>query len=285
VSVVGGVAFGVGRLTLREIRQTTKFQDSQNALLAAEAGIEDGLLRFRFSRDAQVPFNLTGTPAAQRCSTADEPTKDTELVLRVNLSTTDASERARCVNPKLVGAPDPHDIVYDLKIYFKATSLGDFSNPASAVTNPSIKKDGTFEIAGITPAVSRLVFKDDVVRETPNAAGFREEIRYLNESGQQVGDTQIVSGRKAQDIDHSGLRVDLPSGSAKLRFKSFAGETTFVAIDQVGTPIDFGFTYVVSIGYFNGVKRKLETAINRQNGTIHGVYDYVLFGGTSGIGQ
>jgi len=55
VSVIGVVAFGVGRLTLTEFRQTVRFQDSQDALQTAEAGIEDGLVRFRFNRDTEVP--------------------------------------------------------------------------------------------------------------------------------------------------------------------------------------------------------------------------------------
>ena len=53
IGSVGALALAVSRIILSELKITTSYSDSVVAYQAAEAGIEDGLLKFRFNRNIE----------------------------------------------------------------------------------------------------------------------------------------------------------------------------------------------------------------------------------------
>src|SRR3990167_9958931 len=55
IAVVGSIAFAIGASTITAFRQQTQIEDSLNAYAAATAGLEDGLLRWRFDKDTETP--------------------------------------------------------------------------------------------------------------------------------------------------------------------------------------------------------------------------------------
>jgi hypothetical protein len=65
ISAIGAVGFSFGRVFLSQFANATVRENGVFAYYAAESGIEEGFLRYRYSRDVEVPFaswtmNATG---------------------------------------------------------------------------------------------------------------------------------------------------------------------------------------------------------------------------------
>lgn len=61
ITVISTIAFSVARLMIAEIRMTTGLEDSMGAYYAAEAGIEQGLLMWRYDHDVELPTKATAS--------------------------------------------------------------------------------------------------------------------------------------------------------------------------------------------------------------------------------
>ncbi|MEK7183959.1 MAG: hypothetical protein AAB701_00350 [Patescibacteria group bacterium] len=137
ITVIGSIAFGVGRSTLTNFRLVTRLEDSLNAYQAAQAGIEDGLLRFRFDKNAEVPTN---------CPDAPKPTTNTSYYARVSLLGSGLPNCADLSATPFV-APSTSEIVYDLKMHFRK----DPGQSECIVTAPAAQADkdrGCTELVG-----------------------------------------------------------------------------------------------------------------------------------------
>ena len=61
ISAVAGMAFGVARLFFIETAAAAKYETGAIAYYAAESGLEEGFLRYRYNQNAQVPFGTNFT--------------------------------------------------------------------------------------------------------------------------------------------------------------------------------------------------------------------------------
>lgn len=57
IASIGSIAFGIARIVFLESNITTLHENSVLSYYAAESGIEEGFLRYRYSMNATVPFN------------------------------------------------------------------------------------------------------------------------------------------------------------------------------------------------------------------------------------
>ena len=298
VSVIGVVAFGVGRLTLTEFRQTIRFQDSQDALQAAEAGIEDGLVRYRYDRNTEVPESKTSDPYG--CGDSTETTQSTVRVLRVDLDAKTPSYN--CVDPTKTNdistIIDPTHHIYDLKVYYKGDSLGSLTSAQSetGLTNCTVGASSGIEVKKDEKVVmSDLPQSDTILVKAPNTSAslmlntnnYYFLIEYLSTDG--LSPTKILynpgSGNQSKDYMDltgglTGLHVPISISTSSMSLKPLEGNICLSAKSEDSTiKIDFGFTFIQSTGYFNGVKRSLTSILNRSSGGTSGAYDYVLFSG------
>ncbi len=294
IGVIGAVAFGVGYLTLHAYQATVRFQDSQSALEAAEAGIEDGLLRFRYDRNVQVPTAAmcAALPAGSILpagATVDaEPTDITKFVLRVNLST----GVLQCVDPtsSSVPTPDPTQSVYDLKVYFKGSKLGEFGSAdlANSKSTPTVSKDEVLEIGGFdNPSAINLLVQYNMIKEaTSPPSTKRAIIEFFDRKGQPSTASLPIIVNKVDEFDFNGIQgssIGLTSDISAIRIRPIAGNAKIAAkVSGTAKPIDFGFTALESTGYSNSVKRRLVSTINRSNGKTTGIYNFVFFSGSPG---
>lgn len=56
IASIGSIAFGIARIIFLESNITALHENSVQAYYAAESGIEEGFLRYRYNRSAEVPF-------------------------------------------------------------------------------------------------------------------------------------------------------------------------------------------------------------------------------------
>jgi hypothetical protein len=57
VAAIGGIAFSFGRIFLLDASSASLSENGASAYYAAESGIEEGFLRYRYNKGAEVPFN------------------------------------------------------------------------------------------------------------------------------------------------------------------------------------------------------------------------------------
>lgn len=59
ITIVGSVAFGMGRLLFLETGTAVSYENGAIAYYAAESGLEESFLRYRFDQNTEVPQNTT----------------------------------------------------------------------------------------------------------------------------------------------------------------------------------------------------------------------------------
>src|SRR3989344_2114302 len=184
------VVFGASRLTLVQFNQSNRDEDNIFALYAAKAGIEDGLLRFRYNRDAE--------------------TGDGQ-VARYNLTTGDNA------NEVLEGSPAPNaykqtDQYYDMKLNFRGTQLGTFD------TNTPLKvtKDSSLELTGFPNTTEQYHLRywfefTDCVGADDNRLVQIQQISGTTSSSQSVFEqTTVKKPSGASIVDSATNSINIP---------------------------------------------------------------------------
>jgi len=280
------VSLSVSRLSISEIKMAGGANESAAAYFAAEAGLEDGLARWRWDRNVEVPVGATETSGSIR---------------RCNISTTQCAEG----NPPSITV-GPEDKYYDLKIWYKAdkatgelkkdeskeffiswpsdlTSLtltrSDVQNVNSEATATVSMEVMAYKKTDMTPAVlngdacGKLLTKTTENSTTISLSGDSNN-EYVLRIKPWIGSNS--SGTDANGI--SGYAAG-PAPVAK-----DASKGLYVTYTLTPSPsninIDSGFHYIESTGYYKNTKRKLVAKIDRKSGTILSVYDFVIYAGT-----
>jgi hypothetical protein len=120
-SIVGAVAIGVSALAVRQVNISETYNNGLIAFYSAESGLEEGLLRYRFDKDAQIPFVINATtdpmgrtPARKYRSLLDrDPMNSYVATSTGNNNFYLLSDRKQ---------------VYDLQVYYKQKYYGDDVN-------------------------------------------------------------------------------------------------------------------------------------------------------------
>lgn len=56
ISAIGVIAFSIGRLLFWEVSAATAYENGAIAYYAAESGIEEGFLRYRYNQNSEIPY-------------------------------------------------------------------------------------------------------------------------------------------------------------------------------------------------------------------------------------
>ncbi len=140
ISAVGTIAFSFSRDLFIEIANTNLYENGTVAYYTAESGIEDGLLRLRLDRNAEVPFDLT----------KDQVLASDNRVIRSNLTensviTTDLlSGSSQTQSDNLDSASQ----IYDLKINAKTDIVSPGHTANSTPLVDLVNYDKTKDTAG-----------------------------------------------------------------------------------------------------------------------------------------
>lgn len=113
VAAIGAIAFSFGKILLLESTNASLYENGTVAYYAAESGIEEGFLRYRYDREAEVPFKNW--------------TLGEDKIYRSNLVTdfvyTGASNNGKSRTSLISGAGDEQ---YDLRMGFIGSESGPF---------------------------------------------------------------------------------------------------------------------------------------------------------------
>ncbi|MEK7534940.1 MAG: hypothetical protein AAB563_00855 [Patescibacteria group bacterium] len=278
------VVFGASRLTLVQYNQSNRDEDNIFARTAARAGIEDGLLRFRYSRDAETAINKVARYSLTSGASAGE---------------VDEGSKAGF---------SPNEQYYDMKLNFRVQSLGDFDFNSSPL--PIISKDSYIELTG---------FED-----SPDPYFLRAAFKFYNpgtgddctDSNALVQNQRIFEGatnpyeqftarptNSLYDSLGSNMQVNLISSTGlatSFRLRPYYCDVAYAfattklvngrGVDNEGRSISdsgplFGGlkTFITSTGYYGAAKRTLIAEIDRISGQLLSIYDFNLYSGTGDI--
>lgn len=284
---VGLILVSVAGFTARELRITTALEDSSIAYAAAEAGIEEGLLRWRYARNTELP--------------QAEMQESVERAERVNLTTGDIQTNVPLGE---VLIQDATHSVYDLRMWYKTPQVGLATDLESSTHEKKLFKDQTLEMDVSNLRGETLLFRFATVPGTNRSA--RIETRVIAEDAEgNVTELCANAGCKQltpDPVTRSQVTITVPQGpdtlAYRLRVKPFifitgnplidAGAESYItyAIELPGASVnrttrllDDGITYIEATGYYGSAKRKLLAKVDRRSGTVLGVYDFALYAG------
>lgn len=300
MAAIGGVAFGIGRIFVMDSAISNLYESGALAYYAAESGIEEGMLRYRYNQDYELPL------------------ADTSKVKRFDLT----------AGSNLAGNPyDPNTLVtnhakkyYDLNVVNKAEFYAEDTN-GDGTFNTTDFYAGGYGGAGTPFRISRdEAVKIDVSDIIGSGADLKIYIAMRNFTGGFNNSNSFieakVTGHKdpkfpkefkkalvtagndnfeqstTVTIDDTG-RVDhfvrnnilnAIAGSVlndaehkELFLKPIGCDIDIALVPVNATEMSSPWTTVKSIGYYGDATRTLTAKIDRQSGTVYDLFDFVVY--------
>ena len=293
IASITTIIFATQRIALVQFSQSVREEDNLTAYYSAKAGIEDGLVRYRFNKNVETSMDKK---FRHNLSSANFPTKAEKYEIDSSTGIEDG------VN----GDYDPKFQYYDLVISYKTKRInvdnttGDFNFSSSS----EIAVDKRLDLSGFpyssTQYFLRYGFKfvgDSTV--CANATVTLQQVidtdTGLVTSGQQIvkyDSPNVVNGvyDSSSNANNLLIRTEGVSSVSTVRIRSFGcpvqyGFTTSTSNDgkgidsNTGPEFDSLTTEILSTGYFGSAKRTLIASVDRQTGNLIGVFDFILYSG------
>jgi len=298
-----------------EVQNSTRLDNSLIAYYAAEAGIEDALLEFRYDHSAQI--SKENDAAKPTAVDVDCTNKNNCTPRTVNLSSNLPDYTTKAYNTSY----------YDLTMWNRTPCIITLANPTDPNSNgcqviQPVKKDDTVEF--VVPNMTQNVTLDwnwNSEIDTQNS-GFRVEITVyegdgeiipaeglLDQNGNQVTDSKSNYGGKFFTDPNTKTvtirKTAVGSGKKIIRLKpTYVDKGSYNSITgsysegkslpsgnipsinlniNKNLPRDFitGLTTKIeSVGYYGGVQREITAIVDRPSGNILNIFDYVIYSGS-----
>lgn len=335
VAGIGSVAFSFGRILYLHIAGASAYESGVSAYYAAESGLEEGFLRYRYNRDSQLPTFSTASP-----NPSSGWFQNPNNVTRNNMSTLVlATISDQGLNKKNNIILDQTNQFYDLRMGWVSelqnwgVSYSSDSNMSTADPNYG-KVDTSYYVArdssksikfgdifdGSNPTVFFLDLKPSNPITSPNGPSVLRKKQCVLVEAKITGKRLDGVTEEKKAMLASGNTVDCPYGSILSTTSDsvktystnlFVGTTDYqltsslydlvsptakysdatLSLRPIGSDIAFRlrrsaadnkYLYsnsntITSTGYFGGTTRTLEAKVDRQNGSLYDLYDYVLF--------
>ncbi len=308
VTAVGSVAFGIGKLFLVESNLSNVWENSTIAYYAAESGIEEGLLRYKYDKN-------------------QEKSPGSKNVLVANLSKETIADELW--NPLFYinnfDAADKHyssTIEYLQRYYGEDIDMNGSFMPIDVINNNStdyfIPRDQSMKL-DLTKLNSShsdiklwVIFTED---DTTSGVCDYDHINPVFMEVKLTGSTPVSNLNQSSvalvhHVHQYNLSADTflsgPVNNGVIEFSSLIsniGQLTNSAIydhnqalemslKPIGCSAKIGITATNSVGskllpgpyntikstgYYGGGTRTIEVKVDRQSGTVYDLYDYVLY--------
>ena len=347
-AIFAAAIVGVGALAIRQANITRAYDNGLVAFYAAESGVEEGLLRYRFDKNVEVPYKII-TPVT-------DPLKRTPVSAFRNYLNWDQLNypRSRGNDKDYDDPSNPDNLwnygqpigylanntnpVYDLQVFYQQKYFGQDLYPINSdgtIGNGKIDEKDLQNSSYASDSNSPYkIIKDEsktftiIPKNQDNLALYWRWLQPCNSSTYphalevklRVAKADAASGKDTytalfRDENCPNIRNSYQAGPApgtediykiddlKTRMNITSKtivEMTLHPVSKVGNIADngdgivFGYsqnngntqvagptTTVRSIGYYRGTTREMTANIDRQNGTILDLFNYVLYkGGT-----
>ncbi|HSX42135.1 MAG TPA: hypothetical protein VLE93_02170 [Candidatus Saccharimonadales bacterium] len=287
------VTLGVQRLALVQFGQSSADEDNVAAYYAAKAGIEDGLVRFRFGRNVDTIRRDTNGAVLSTAERYDLTAGSAVGNVQDNTTITSTS------------GYNPVHQYYDLKVDYKTT------NAALTLASP-IAQDDSLELTGFPDSTNDYYLRYQF-SWTGNPSGCSVTIQQINQNGSgtqfqpQVVVSQIGS-QPTYDSAAQGTNLLIRGGTgggsvaSTLRIRplgtsgvgsscynlgsvgaTFSTVTSSSGTTSANVNFDSTVSKITATGYAGATKRTLLATVDRKSGTLLSIYDFNVYGGTGNV--
>lgn len=306
MTAIGGVAFGIGRVFVLDNTNSALNENGAIAFYAAESGIEEGLLRYRYDNNYELPVLNADQQQFERVNVTKS--------LLGNISI-DPSQSVNYIT-------DQSSLFYDLNVTNKALFYGnDIAEPPGYTDTDFVDPDylsGEGKIYRIPKDESVKIDISDIA--TRANANLNIKIMLLSPTAQNVfvetkitgtfGDGVFNEYKKAlvypdhlpSSVFDADSKINLNkvtgfdnfyrfnnlitgiagnklnnSSKAELSIKPIGSDIQIALIPTDGQKMISPWTTIRSIGYYGDATRTLTAKIDRQSGTVFDLYDFVVY--------
>ena len=307
MAAISGVTFAIARLFYLDTSAADIYENSTVAYYAAESGVEEGLLRYRFDRQSEVPVpanpsdnmvnrnDLNGlrvypliNPTDSLSSTVTDPNTKSIFDLRMSYKASFYGNAA---------AAEPKDVLDGKDL--KSVNYGD---EYLVPRDESVKIDITDTVGSNTDATFMVIMQNYY-----NDRGFDKDTAFIE--ARVVGtvgslereDKKILVTKVTADPSMVLMQSDpgwvgyydkegfIRSITGSVDFTRSQTQRVFLYLRPIGCDIIIGiapsagnsisapYTTVKSTGYYGGISRTLEAKIDRQSGTVYDLFDFVTY--------
>lgn len=257
VAAISAAAFGLSRIFLVDVRIAGSAEDSLKAYYLAEAGIEEGLLRYRVDRNNELGLNVVPSSPTPPPTTLGDGT----YTMSTTFLTSDRLTR------RVPGR-------------YSFDTIGEYDGGNTDFRGPPagrVPQDETVEVA--TP---------ESVEEVRVQWRWEGGIGPANpECGVEITSVLRSGGFERWLIGGNSpfFRVPATGGRTAIRVKPVCQPTPSYPNDPrnldwlafgARAPIGRTLQTIESTGVIGRAKRKLQATVNRRSGSIVGLFDFVL---------
>lgn len=294
-----------------EARNAIRINNSLIAYYAAEAGLEDALLQFRYDHDAQISEDNDNNQAHDVSSISNDKPR-----------TVDISSNPPVTVPNTT-VKNNGNSYYELKMWNKVPCIASTgytpSIDPSCTVVPILKADDTFEFS-----VKDIGSKNLVIKLSPRTEGgipkkedalengYRIELTTIDENGNilpppiakqftcpvDIPKTTVLNSVYIGPTGKKNIRIkpwytrytnfdcisSPPSGATGLQANGTIDGTDFPYINfSINNPPVSGLlvsgptTTIESVGFYGGVQRRIVATVDYSSGNIIGIFDYVIY--------
>ena len=307
MAAISGVTFAIARLFYLDTSAADIYENSSIAYYAAESGVEEGLLRYRFDRQSVVgatnKVNRTNLndltvslvdPNASLSTIADANQKSI-FDLKMDYKTRFYGNE-KVADPQ--NALDGNDLT--------SANVSDYGEEYLVLRDESVKIDITDTIGDSSDAKFMVVMHNYYTDQGFNKNKSFIEARVVGTVGSSDQEyKKILVSNNFLNFDHLSM-VQMERGSGQgldyyykeQLFNKITGSVSFNILDKKrvflylrpigcdiliglapspGNSISAPYTTVKSTGYYGGISRTLEAKIDRQSGTVYDLFDFVTY--------
>lgn len=317
IAAIGGIAFSFGRVLYLELNNASISESGIGAYYAAESGIEESFLRYRYDKNSTLPASWT----------LDDSTEFS----RGNLTTLTSDGSS----VRDTGITEANQQIYDLRMGSEVENYGWDSNDDGQISesdlavsevgdsyeqiHPEFKilRDNSFKLdttdifneqdlalvfrptidsigSGGTIGDYGLIDKDCVLLEIKvtgkknNTSPLEEKKTLFYSSNPACGNLQSSQNTYAYTLSASGyvvidnlkgpMGITNLNGGSSLSIKPIGADIAFILNKTDSTSKLYGpFATIVSTGYYGGTTRTITANIDRQSGTVYDLFDFVIY--------
>lgn len=310
VTVLAAIAFSTSRLTISEIIQTGQLEDSELAYQAAEAGVEMGLLLYRYNRNSEIPeenmssdvsnvcrFRIaTGGPCDDLEDSQNPPVNKNESYFDLHMwhkndGNTEYVKAKGCTKKIYDAAPEL--CVEDTEGWCEGKTFkdpngnddtveGECYSPDSGLTKyiyPAIVQDQVveYDVSDVDNINLKWEYVEDVDSlPRPEREKFKLLFLPIDENGkiiEELGYKGWFSYNESNSTDEK-----YTTGAQKIRMKPFGGSLISYTISTTeDVKLDSRYTFIESIGYYGSAKRKLKISLDRKTKSLLTPYDFLIY--------
>lgn len=241
ITSLSGIVFYTSRLSIREIKLMNGLQESSGAFYAAEAGIEEGLLMWRYNHDAEFSKQCQ----TKGCQGVNIPTQSDGDPLSFDIDTEAKSS-------------------YSLKIWHRNDA-----KTSETVTDFGQDQVAEYDISN----VPNLTLKCD----TGCGTDINNSLEYSTISviDSVASDKDLLFGSNLM-----GNIVTTNAKKLRVKSWGETPKGYTISTTGGDMKLDSRYTIIESTGFYGNTQRKLRVEIDRASGRILPLYDFVLFGET-----